>query len=187
MNHYVTLALTNRKFSVHLHALYSPRTALRMFTPRRDHLMVCLLYIAPHRTYDHWPILTYEPISIFWSNSVEGDLDAILLNSVSLTIQEWQTFKLLRWIQTYTSQRGAMKFCEMIGLQRMNNFRETILWKDTKYEHGGRLKFKIHILFYVGNSWSVALNQLKFGTVEDHAHAYRFYLNNYFDWWNSQI
>jgi hypothetical protein len=45
MNHYVTLALTNRKSCVHLHALYSPRTALRMFTPRRDHLMVCLLYL----------------------------------------------------------------------------------------------------------------------------------------------
>jgi hypothetical protein len=44
MNHYVSLALTNRKSSVHLHALYSPRTALRMFTPRRNHLMVCLLY-----------------------------------------------------------------------------------------------------------------------------------------------
>jgi hypothetical protein len=45
MNHYVTLALTSRKSSVHLHALYSPRTALRMFTPRRDHLQVCLLYL----------------------------------------------------------------------------------------------------------------------------------------------
>jgi hypothetical protein len=45
MNHYVTLALTNRKSSVHLHALYSARTALRMFTPRRDHLLVCLLYL----------------------------------------------------------------------------------------------------------------------------------------------
>jgi hypothetical protein len=48
MNHYVTLELTNRKSSVHLHvhlhALYSPRTALRM-TPLRDHLMVCLLYL----------------------------------------------------------------------------------------------------------------------------------------------
>jgi len=48
MNHYVTLALTNTKSSVHLHALYSPRTALRMFTPRRDHLMVCLLYLPSH-------------------------------------------------------------------------------------------------------------------------------------------
>jgi hypothetical protein len=45
MNHYVTLALTNRKSSVHLHAVYSPRTALRTFTPRRDHLVVCLLYV----------------------------------------------------------------------------------------------------------------------------------------------
>jgi hypothetical protein len=40
MNHYVSLSLTNRKSSVHLHALYSPRTALRAFTPRRDQLVI---------------------------------------------------------------------------------------------------------------------------------------------------
>jgi hypothetical protein len=36
MNHCVSLSLTNRKSYVHLHALYSPCTALRTFTPRRD-------------------------------------------------------------------------------------------------------------------------------------------------------
>jgi hypothetical protein len=44
MNHYVSLSLTNRKSSVHLHALYSPRTALRTFTPRRDQLVICGQY-----------------------------------------------------------------------------------------------------------------------------------------------
>jgi hypothetical protein len=38
------LSLTNRKSSVHLHALYSPRTALRTFTPRRDQLVMCGQY-----------------------------------------------------------------------------------------------------------------------------------------------
>jgi hypothetical protein len=41
MTHYVSLSLTNRKSSVHLHAMYSPRTALRTFTPRRDQLVIC--------------------------------------------------------------------------------------------------------------------------------------------------
>jgi hypothetical protein len=41
MNYYVCLSLTNRKSSVHLHALYSPRTALKTFTPRRDQLVIC--------------------------------------------------------------------------------------------------------------------------------------------------
>jgi hypothetical protein len=36
VNHFVPLSLTSRKSSVHLRALYSPRTALRTFTPRRD-------------------------------------------------------------------------------------------------------------------------------------------------------
>jgi hypothetical protein len=44
MNHYVVLSLTNRKSYVHLHALYSPRTALRTFTPRRDQLVICGQY-----------------------------------------------------------------------------------------------------------------------------------------------
>jgi len=44
MNHYVSLSLTNRKSSVHLHALYSPRTALRTFAPRSDRLVICGQY-----------------------------------------------------------------------------------------------------------------------------------------------
>jgi hypothetical protein len=44
MNHYVSLSLTNRKSSVHLHALYSPRTAVRTFTHRRDQLVICGQY-----------------------------------------------------------------------------------------------------------------------------------------------
>jgi hypothetical protein len=41
MNHYVSLSLTNKKSSVHLHALYSPCTELRTFTARRDQLVIC--------------------------------------------------------------------------------------------------------------------------------------------------
>jgi hypothetical protein len=36
MNHYASLSLINRKYSVHLHALYSPATALRTFAPQRS-------------------------------------------------------------------------------------------------------------------------------------------------------
>jgi hypothetical protein len=46
VNHSVSLSLTNRKSSVHLHALYSPRTALRMITRCRDHLMICGHYVS---------------------------------------------------------------------------------------------------------------------------------------------
>jgi hypothetical protein len=44
MNHYVSLSLTIRKCSVHLHALYSPRTTLGTFTTRRDQLVICGQY-----------------------------------------------------------------------------------------------------------------------------------------------
>jgi hypothetical protein len=49
MNHYASLSLTSRKSSVHLHALYSPRTVLRTFTPRRDQLVICGQYIQSYR------------------------------------------------------------------------------------------------------------------------------------------
>jgi hypothetical protein len=44
VNQHVTLSLTNRKSSVHLHSLYSPRTAVRTFAPRRDQLVICGQY-----------------------------------------------------------------------------------------------------------------------------------------------
>jgi hypothetical protein len=50
MNRYVSLPLTNRKSSVHLHAMYSPRTALRTFTPRRDQLVICGQYSDCHQS-----------------------------------------------------------------------------------------------------------------------------------------
>jgi hypothetical protein len=52
--------------------------------------------------------------------------------------------------------------------------------KNKKYEHGGRFEVKVHILFYGDNSWTVAVSEMKFGTVEDHGHTYKFYFINYF-------
>jgi hypothetical protein len=45
LNHYVSLSLTNKKYSVHLYALYFPRTELRTFTSRRDQLVICGHYV----------------------------------------------------------------------------------------------------------------------------------------------
>jgi hypothetical protein len=55
--------------------------------------------------------------------------------------------------KTCTNQRGTMKFCILIDLQRMNNFLiRPFLSKTKKYEHGGRLNVKIHSLFCGDNS-----------------------------------
>jgi hypothetical protein len=40
----------------------------------------------------------------------------------------------------------------LTDLQRMNNVTKTVFVKNQKYEHGGRLIVKIHILFYGDNS-----------------------------------
>jgi len=45
------------------------------------------------------------------------------------------------------------------------------------------LNVKITIFFTVDNSRTVALvRQIKYGTVKDHARAYKFYLNHCFVW-----
>lgn len=46
-----------------------------------------------------------------------------------------------------------MTFCMLIDIQRMNKLNKIIfVKKKQKYEHGGRLKIKIHILRYGNNS-----------------------------------
>jgi hypothetical protein len=42
----------------------------------------------------------------------------------------------------------------------------------------GQLKVKINFLFFGGNSGTVVLRQMKFGTVKDDGLSYTFYLNN---------
>jgi hypothetical protein len=42
------------------------------------------------------------------------------------------------------------------------------------------LKVKLHILFYVDSSWTVAVSRMEFGIVEDHGHTYKFYFIHYF-------
>jgi hypothetical protein len=44
MNYYVSISLTNTKSSVHLHALYSPCTALRTFKLCMDQVVICGQY-----------------------------------------------------------------------------------------------------------------------------------------------
>jgi hypothetical protein len=48
--------------------------------------------------------------------------------------------------------------------------------KNEKYKREWRLKVKIHILFYGDNSCTVALRQMKFGTLRDHGHTNKFYM-----------
>jgi hypothetical protein len=40
-------------------------------------------------------------------------------------------------------------------------------WEKQRVECGGRLKIKIHILFYGDNSWTVTLRPMKFRAVKD--------------------
>jgi hypothetical protein len=61
----------------------------------------------------------------------------------------------------------------------------SFLWKTEKNTNvggGGCLKLKIHILFYGDNWRTVALRQIKFGTVKHHRHINKCYFNYwYFD------
>jgi hypothetical protein len=48
--------------------------------------------------------------------------------------------------------------------------------KNQKYEREGRLE----VIFYGGNSYTIVLRQMKFGTVNDHGHTYEFYFNCFY-------
>jgi hypothetical protein len=143
---------------------------------------------------------TYEPNGRFLRNSVgihaiEGDLDAIIFNSVASTIPVWWTFTLLRWIQNL---HQLTRDHEILYADRSSEDEQRLIWtllrESKKYEHDWQLKFKIHILFCGDNSWAVALKQTKFGTMKDRGPSYKFYLKNsslwrrfwIWGWWDFQ-
>jgi hypothetical protein len=79
MNRHVSLSLTNRKSSVHLHALYLPRTALWMFTLRGDQLVTFGQYkysSAPGTDKGH-PLPTPPTSPISPTAAVYGKLRAL--------------------------------------------------------------------------------------------------------------
>jgi hypothetical protein len=51
--------------------------------------------------------------------------------------------------------------------------------KKQKYKHGGWLEVKIHIVFYGDSSYTTVLRQMKFDTVQDLGHFYKFCVNYY--------
>jgi hypothetical protein len=73
-----------------------------------------------------------------------------------------------------------MKVCMLISLRRQKDFNKTLSVKGQKYKHGRLLKFKIYVLFYTDKSWTVALRQMKFGTVKDQRYADKSYINQCF-------
>jgi hypothetical protein len=76
------------------------------------------------------------------------------------------------WIQNVHQSLWDHEVCMLIDLQSTNNLKDC-LTKNRQYD-GERLKFKIHILFYGDNSWTIALRQTKFGTMKDDVHTCSF-------------
>jgi hypothetical protein len=108
---------------------------------------------------------------------IKGDLDAIHFNPVPSSILKWRAFKLLRWIQNLnqsTWDHGIL-YADRSSKDGDGQLLMRPFCQKQKYERGGRLKVKIHILFYGDNSWTVAVNLMRFGIVEDHGHTYKFY------------
>jgi hypothetical protein len=100
MNHYVSLSLTKRKSSVHLHALYSPRTALRTFTPRRDQLVICGQYevlVEVYRRFRGSAYIVRHTVSIMIALMMEAVSTSKRLSSSTrlhgATSQKTVTFK----------------------------------------------------------------------------------------------
>jgi hypothetical protein len=99
-------------------------------------------------------LIDFHEIQWGW-HTIEVDLDAVVLNVVAATIPKWRTFKILGACKTCTILHRAMKLYIVIVFQRVINFNKTIFVKNEKYS--GLLKFKVNILFYGDNPWTVVL------------------------------
>jgi hypothetical protein len=92
MNHYAPLSLTNRKSSVHLHALYSHRTALRTFAPRRYQLVICGLYVRTYvRVYVACCTVKMLEQKLLTSNNRRSEIQRKRRNA-KLRVQHFETF-----------------------------------------------------------------------------------------------
>jgi hypothetical protein len=92
--------------------------------------------------------------------------------------------------ESRNSQCGTIKFCMLIGLERMNNFYSVFYEKPKKIWTWLWLKVKIHVFFNGDDLWTVALRQMKFGTVKDHGHTYKFCLMMFLNMgmvWNFEV
>jgi hypothetical protein len=118
MNHYVSLSLTNRKSSVHLHALYSPHTALRTFTPRRDQLVICGQYVMDEHT-----VFIFSSERLYLSASLHR---ITTLNIVKLYTNFFSDILRISWQKIITSQ--ILRRTRKVRMKKMaRNNRVTLL------------------------------------------------------------
>jgi hypothetical protein len=96
---------------------------------------------------------------------MEGDLHAIIFNSIDLIIPKWQMLKFLRWMQNF--HHSAWDHAILYG----DKSSEDDFVKNQNYKYGRQLKFKIHILFYGESLWTLALRQMKFRAMKDRGHT----------------
>jgi hypothetical protein len=84
----------------------------------------------------------------YGGHAIEGDLVAVLFNSVPSTIPKWRKFKLLRWMQNL---RQSTWEHDILYTDKSSKNEQLLmrpfLSKNKKYEHGGRLNVEIHSLF----------------------------------------
>jgi predicted nucleotidyltransferase len=84
-------------------------------------------------------------------------------------------FKLLRWMQNLhqSTWEHEILYADRFLKDKQLLIRTFLLETKKKYERGGRLEVKFHILFYRDNSRTVTLRQMKFGAVKDHEHTWK--------------
>jgi hypothetical protein len=134
---------------------------------------------------------THEPLHLDKRSFVERNIVDIPTRFIWIIIffnepfeySDGGIFKLLRWVPNLHRWTWGHK---LLYADRSSEDEQVLIRplfsRNQKYEHGGRLKIKINILFYEDNSWTVALKQCKFCTSKYHRHTYEFYLNHCFLW-----
>jgi hypothetical protein len=137
--------------------------------------MTCFTWKGKWGLWDHHSVSQYLPVNNFWTNwysfmkfgrvvSLNKALKPYFLISYLQSFQNRGRSNFRAECKTCISQCGTMKFCVVIYLQRISNFKQDLFCekqKNTNVVVG--LKVKLHTFFYGVNRWTVALivRQLK--------------------------
>jgi hypothetical protein len=94
----------------------------------RDLHLSCTVVCASSHSVSHCrhvfvTLFKYISLSAFRRvHAIGSNFEARSFNPIALNIPKLRAFKLLRWMKTCASERGTMKFCMMIDIQRMDDF-----------------------------------------------------------------
>jgi hypothetical protein len=181
--------------------LYATRSFLTVFT--RTTALQCAILIPSHPSLNSFlkekyglmrspsrlsPYQLLNQLVDFYEiqeggHAIEGDLDFIISNPKLRPFQNGGRSNFRGECKTCTSQRGTMKCCMPIDVQRTNTLLEDHFWerpKNTNMASGWELIFTFYFMETTYEPLHLLRDQMKYGIARDHRYTYKFQLNPFY-------